>query len=423
MSKIARILLQASSSGAPEYYINIITEDPGSFNATFRGYPFVDSSDNIVHASLTNPYYFKTNSQVELTDTKTFTGSSFTLHGIALDDSDNTYISGDIVTSYSNPLVAKFNSSGTLQWAKSVNNAANSRAYSLAVGSSYVVAAGNAVPGSSVQIGVWAYDLSGNPLWNVIPGTSNSYGWSVALDEDASKCYVGTLTAKNAGMYAINLSNGSMSGAFRDQSTEGRFEGVGTDASGNVLGVGYYNSGSTYNAVLVKFNSSFTSVLWSKVLAIGTGFSALYYVVADSSDNIYVGGACNGGNHTFIGKYNSSGVFQWGIQIADVGLNNRTSTYKINLDSQENLIIAGYTSAVSGSNSNYDGFVMRYPNDGSITGTFGDFVISSLTPSTGSLSTNLVSYSTNTDSWSPTTSTWSIGTSDTSDLTNEITSL
>jgi hypothetical protein len=429
------IMLGAAGAGGDDYYINVISDSAGSFGATLNGGPFVDSSDNMYSAGSSNgSYYLDTDVQGTLNSTKTVSETyvanpQLTLYASGIDSSGNVYLAGDVSsgTNPSNPLVTKINSSGTAQWAKSVNNNANSRVYDIAVGSSYVLATGIAVPSSSVAGATWLYDLSGNLQWKTASlSFSSLYNWACAINESVGKCYLGGMVDSPAVpiMYSLDLATGSSTvlGKWRT-AYAGRFEGVACDSSDNVIGVGYVQTGSTYNAIIVKFNSTIGSVTWSKEITLGTGFCGLFGVTTDSSDNIYVGGVSNGGDHTFIGKYNSSGTFQWGVQIADVGLNNRTNLYGLDLDSEENIIARGFTSAVSGSNSNYDTAILRYPNDGSITGTFGDFVISSLTPGTGGLSSNISTLNPTTLSWSTTTTNWTIGTSNRSTVTNSITAL
>ena len=432
------IMLGAAGAGGLDYYINVISDSSGSFQSITNGGPFVDSSDNIYSAGSAfgnGSYYLDTGVQGTLNSTKTVSETyvanpQLTLYASGIDSSGNVYLAGDVTsgTNPSNPLVTKINSSGTAQWAKSVNDSTgNSRCYDVAVGSSYVLAVGIAVPSSFLVGATFLYDLSGNLQWKTASlELSRQRNYACAINESVGKCYIGgaVSTSDKPNIYSLDLATGSSTVIGKYETTYGgRFEGVACDSSDNVIGVGYIQSGSTYNAIIAKFNSTIGSVTWSKEITLGTGFCGLYGVTTDSSDNIYVAGLSNGGNYTFIGKYNSSGTFQWGIQIADVGSNDRTYLYGLDLDSEENIIARGFTSAISGSTSNYDTAILRYPNDGSITGTFGDFVISSLTPGTGSLSLSLSTLNPTTVSWSTTTTNWTIGTSDRSNITNSVTAL
>ena len=226
-------------------------------------------------------------------------------------------------------------------------------------------------------------------------GSTNVIGECAAVQPSSQStdtcCFGGMITGRPY-IFQSTLGSGShvryqWGGSSYD---DGRFTDVIYDSSGFIVAVGYLESGTTFNPMIIRFDST---------LALGTGtftsvstisaFSAHYSVVTDSSDNIYVGGNSNNGYETHILKYNSSGTFQWGILIRDssgASTNNRVSCYNLGLDSDENIIASGPTSAVSGSTSDYDHMTLRYPNDGSITGTFGDFTISSVTPTAGTLS-------------------------------------
>jgi hypothetical protein len=122
---------------------------------------------------------------------------------------------------------------------------------------------------------------------------------------------------------------------------------------------------------------------WIRTLAGGNGHDIGRGITTDSSDNIYVTGYWDNGPDydIFITKYNSSGAIQWQRTLA--GGNGTDYAYGITTDSSDNIYVTGYWD----NGPDYDTFITKLPNDGSGTGTYGNFTYAegSLTDSAGSL--------------------------------------
>jgi hypothetical protein len=108
--------------------------------------------------------------------------------------------------------------------------------------------------------------------------------------------------------------------------------------------------------------------------------SAFNGVTTDSSDNVYVvgysdGTTVEGGKEAMLAKYNSAGSLLWqrSFNTNPSSLTPKTEFYAIALDSNQDMIITG--SARPDDFNSYqfqqDMIVVKLPNDGSLTGTYG----------------------------------------------------
>lgn len=285
---------------------------------------------------------------------------------IAIDGSNNIYVSGHYYSSGAyQGIIVKYNSSGVVQWANKQG------------GTSY----------EAHSYGV-TYDASGNVYsigYTSQPGYYTTYNNKVnssgtyQYDNRLGRLYGETKAQDGVGdgtgiMYMSGYDNRADQGLpveakFVKWNTSGgatwqrrmydasnaiySFGGASLDGSGNfystaTVAVGY--------GVVVKYNSSGT-IQWQRQLS----NTYLYRCVADSSGNVYVGGADLSANGMVIAKYNSSGTLQWQRKMtasASIGY-----PYGMALESGTNLVIS---STIDGDN----GLVMKLPTDGSLTGTY-----------------------------------------------------
>lgn len=282
---------------------------------------------------------------------KTITaGTNSQYNGVVVDSSDNIYACGVITSSgYGNWFVAKFNSSGTLQWQSRINGnfygPANARAITVDSGGNIYVAGSKTETNYATTSRVIKYDSSGTIQWQ-------------------RKLETGTLY------------------------------GIARDSSDNVYVTGTTNTGAI---VLIKYNSSGT-LQWQRQL---TGASQSSNAIAvDSNDNVYIAGSTNatGNNEWFIAKYDPSGTIQWQRTLGGSGSDNALG---INVDGDNDLVISGYF-VIS---SNTELGIARLKNDGSLTGTYGNFTYasSSLTDAAASMTDSSSSETTSDPGWTNST--------------------
>jgi len=318
---------------------------------TDEGYSvIVDSSDNIIVCGLTRVYgtslyqllVAKYNSSetllnLQLLWNKKLGGSVEDMgYGVAIDSSDNIIVCGWTLSGnagLSDLLVAKYNSSGVLQWDKTLGGSDNERAYGVTVDS----------------------------LDNIIVcGRTNSDGEG---DDDV-------LVAKynSSGVLQWDKTLGSIyyNNAF----------GVAVDSLDNIIVCGDTSPSIFANQIdilVAKYNSS--GVLqWDKKL-VGVNQNKQDYgrgVTIDSLDNIIVCGTTTNNAGTFdflVAKYNSSGVLQWDKTLGSI-YNDRA--LGVAVDSLDNIIVCGYSRY---GELYYDKILFaKLPPDGTGDGTYEGIV-------------------------------------------------
>ena len=360
--------------------------------------------------------------------------------GVALDSSGNVYVAGlfySFSSGYYEALIAKYNNSGDIQWQRSLG-ASSGHSFFNGVG---IDSSDNVyVSGRTGAVGVvqGAYDFliakynsSGDIQWQRVLGSSaNDIDQENTIAVDGSgNVYIGGYTgANNTGQSQMLLAKYDSDGNLDWQVYQGadRFkgiEGIALDSSGDVYVVGESQENpnwSYYSLFVVKYNSS-GSFQWQRRLHDDSANTTQGRgITVDSSDNVYVTGYSNTGAGAIIAKYNSSGTIQWQRYLT------RTSSgiaegYDLSVDNSGNLYAAGYSNIVS--EGSWDAFVAKLPTDGSGMGTYGSYLYTEGTLTETATSYNgegPASLTSATSSLTPATSTV---TPATSNLTPNITSM
>ena len=126
--------------------------------------------------------------------------------------------------------------------------------------------------------------------------------------------------------------------------------------------------GDSSLAMVGKYNSSGT-LQWLKSLNTGSEYNADALFVS-SEDRIFVGG-WYANSDRYVAEIDSDGDVVWFNEFQSN--NNGESISRITEDSNNNLIISGNFQTDNGRAAT----IWKYPNDGSLTGTFGDLLIGS----------------------------------------------
>ena len=265
------------------------------------------------------------------------TSSSDYARGIAVDGSANSHITGYTYGDLGDPnqgeadaFIVKYDSGGTVQWARQIGTGAADRAHGIAVdgaGNSYITGGTYGDLASPSQGGkdafIAKYDSGGTMQWTCQIGTS-SYDVATGIALDGS-----------GNMWIAGGTDGDLGGP---------------------------NQGAR-DAFVVKCDST-GAVLWAS--QIGCAFTdEAYDVAVDGNGNVYItgwtlgelGGPKRGRNDAFVAKFDGNGAVVWIRQIVATGAVNGEG---IVVDGSGNSYIAGYTLGdIGGPNQGLsDAFIM-----------------------------------------------------------------
>lgn len=223
-------------------------------------------------------------------------------YSIAADSSGNSYICGYSNNTGDNDIqIAKYDTSGTLQWQKYLGTGGVSDiGYSVAVdSSSNVYICGDATFSGRDCIQVAKYNSSGTIQWQrqLRDASYSAQGRGVAVDSSGN-VYVCGSTNIVFGIYQLIIAKYNSSGTLQwqrllDVGGVGGY-GVAVDSSGNSYAVGY----SVGNFVIAKYNTSGT-IQWQRTMG-GSGADNCYGAAVDLSGNIYVCGNTDNNSYDFL---------------------------------------------------------------------------------------------------------------------------
>jgi hypothetical protein len=298
-------------------------------------------------------------------------------NGLAVSSSGNVYVAVGHRTS-SAPItyyygVAKLNSSGTLQWSSYLAAPASFVVNgSLGIDSSENVYVWGFADASTANDAVIAkYNSSGTLQWQKkLAGVLGAIGYS-AVSVDATNNYVYVAgfygsTSGFVGKYDTNLSlqwgstlDTAVGCAFAVAATNPSNQNVYVSVRSPVLGI-------------AKFNSSGT-LQWQKQFSTGSTYSA---IAVDSSDNAYIQMDGTGTANPYILKISSSGAISSQLQFSPNGMSFGTYNNMGGVAVTGNAIATTFNTTTSSAPVN-GGSVIKLLNTLNTTGTYGRVIISS----------------------------------------------
>ena len=317
---------------------------------------------------------------------------------IAVDSSGNVYIAGNTQSQGAggqDALIAKYNTSGTLQWQRVLGGASNDMAAGIAVDSSgnvYIAGYTQSQGAGGYETLIAKYNTSGTLQWQRILGDTNAdYANGIAVDSSGNVYIAGITASQGAPGSDALIAKYDTSGTIQWQrilgsSVQASAGGIAVDSSGNVYIVGFTEVSFYLDILVAKYDTSGT-LQWQRTLGSPTSTDNNFGlgIAVDSSGNVYITGytpyQSAGVNDALIVKYNTSGTLQWQRILGGTGNDGGTG---IAVDSSGNVYISGFTSQGAGS---FDALIAKLPGDGSLTGTYGGFTyaVSTLTAATPTL--------------------------------------
>ena len=272
----------------------------------------------------------KFNSSGTLQWQKTLGGSNNdNCKSVAVGPDGSVYVCGYINNNAANTgsldlLLAKLNSSGTLQWQKTLGGSGRDYGKSVEVapdGSVYVCGETTSAGAGNSDFLIAKFNSSGTLQWQkTFGGSSYDYGKSVAVAPDGSVYVCGFRESESTRYNDFLLAKFNSSGVLQWQKTlgwtlylnvYGLGIAVGTDGSVYVCGHSYYSSRDSNYLVFTKLDSSGT-LQWQKTLSV---YSEGYSIAVGPDGSVYVCGivssADTGSDRFLINKFDSSGTLQW----------------------------------------------------------------------------------------------------------------
>lgn len=288
----------------------------------------IDSSGNVyitghsINASSVYSYLFiaKYNStgalqwQRKLDTTLTDTG-----YGITVDTTGNVYIvgQGSANSTASYLLTAKYDTNGIIQWQRRLDVTAQADSgYNISsdtAGNIYVTGIMNASTGNTYVL-VAKYDTNGSVQWQrKLDSASTDYGYGISVGLDGF-FVVGT-TGTSAFITKYNTDGVlQWNRLLYDSVANVALYGVATDTLGNAYVTGMFGSSATGAIIIAKYNTD-GLIQWQQNLSIASQLDTGYSITSDSVGNTYIIGQANASTianaYTFIAKYNTNGILQW----------------------------------------------------------------------------------------------------------------
>jgi hypothetical protein len=282
---------------------------------------------------------------------------------IARASSGNIYAVGSSNTTANGfPALGKYNSSLTSTWAyrTDLSNGLGGEYWRVVVDSSEnVYAGGYRASGGAIQPLVSKYNSSGTHQWTrTLYGNENGY-YGVGVDSGGNVWTCADYQSSSGVAYLQKFNSSGVSQICNSitwytnpSSYFNSVMDVIVDSSDNAY-IWVYNA--SQQSTLMKFNSSGT-LQWQSYVSGNPSFYC-YKMALDSSGNIYAAGTTTGTTGNIL-KYNSSGTLQF-----QRSMSGNFAAKGITISGSD-MIITGTFQSINGT------FTLKVPTDGSKTGTY-----------------------------------------------------
>jgi len=274
-------------------------------------------------------------------------------YGIANDSNNNIIVVGFQGTNGFDWRIMKFDQNGNSLWNYTYSTVGSKQD----VANGVVVDSGDniIVVGYEVKTTsdwrIMKFDQNGNSLWNYTydSGDYESAG-AVATDSNDNIVVVGAQTGED-GVHSdwrimkFDQNGNSLWNYTYDSGDKNDWaHGVSVDSNDNIVVVGAQGEQgyTTSNSHIMKFDQDGNS-LWNYTHGVNGYWEVPYAVTIDSQNNIIVAGyqAPNFWADMEIIKFSANGNILWDYSL-DAGVNENDAAYAVTIDSQNNIIVAGF---------------------------------------------------------------------------------
>jgi hypothetical protein len=285
----------------------------------------------------------KTNGTVQWIKRVRQSGVSY-VRGVAVDSSDNVYVSGQTTFTRPGLVLVQYNSSGVLQWQNQFGGgSAGSSAFTprgiTLDSSNNVYVTGYGAISSTESMALVKYDTSGNRIWQrelVFADVSRGYG--VKTDSSGNIYIFGWTYVSGTQAYLVAKYNSSGSLQWQKQIVSGYTDDVGGNNSTNVIAIdsanniylsGYSRNSSGYEGwAIFKYNSSGT-LQWQRSMYITSGSYNIdaNSIAVDNLGSFYISSSSDYSNTTFFAKLPVTGALTGSYTISGITVAYAASSY------------------------------------------------------------------------------------------------
>jgi len=271
--------------------------------------------------------------------------------------------------------MAKYNSSGVLQWTRTypgVYYARPNTRIKLDNLGNVIVAGVSSTASSGLDFQTAKYSSAGLYQWNTayqVRGSDYDEARSLVVDASgyvtSSGIITGISSGKDMGVVRYNSAGTVHWSATHNGTANGddKVNASVVDASGNIYVTGVaVNTSSGADFATIKYNSTGVRQWVALYNGTGNGSDEARSIAVDNSGNVYVTGSSRGpaGMDYATVKYNSNGTQQW-VQRYNGPLNAADDAYSLALDGSGNVYVTG---SCTGNTSGLDYTTVKYNSSG-----------------------------------------------------------
>lgn len=349
----------------------------------------IDSNDNIIVTGNRGHIHKCADDGSLIWQKKLSTGD---VKGAAVDSNDNIIVcgSGSVGGTGTSGFLVKLNSSGVIQWQRRLDDSSSDYFDSVAVDSNDDIVVGGdfreGAYGSLPDFVVAKYNSSGTLQWyREMGGPTNirdEFVGDIVIDSSNNIYAIGGSASDGAGSYDWWIGKFSSSGSLTWQKTYGysstdRGRGLALDSSGDLIAVGQFRPGA-WGAGIAKISSSNGAMGTVKIFR-HSSVPEFHSVAIDSQGYIYaVGNSDDGTDNMCISKFDSNLNVEWHNEFDSVGAG---LLHRVRINSNDEPIVSG-VEQYFGNNGSYSPIVAKIPHDGTGHGSYDNYMTYQTTPFT-----------------------------------------